>query len=432
VTRAAFHVAFLLGFLIFGAAACGGASHTVSSRESQEVVDQDTTLTSESSPRVVEETALKQPPPPPPPPPPPRFVLGHPSVRGKIFFADELLPVLEAVEKKLGEDGVEVVSSKQVLVEREIVRSGKLPGGKTCQRLPDPLNVSQGLHQAQVAEIKIYCDESSCVLSINSPKVGFQRALVLSANSDELVVKWAEEIVAKDWSSVSIPEIEEFTPELGRVRAPYLVPSNIEGVLEKDPAKALQRAASLAHRCEKQSASEDPLGQRYLLEIDPNGKVARCESERPDLMTPGVHSCTCNALKRQVRYPRAKKGEPVRRSSMNLHVKAKDTDETRARNSRVELQFSASDDPIAHLGFSTIPVTKMARCADMVNQETEVGISLEIAGQGEHVAHSTRWVGDVPENVKACVKELVREVRMTCPANDRATVKGKMVLRAPN
>ncbi|QED29034.1 hypothetical protein FRD01_17670 [Microvenator marinus] len=344
-----------------------------------------------------------------------RVVVATPRARGVVLFESELEFLRGALESRLQADDLfEIKDHSELEDEMKVLKKGKLPNQKACKVLPDPFLAAAGFEGVNVVWPSLVCGAEKCTLKATSgPQT---RIYELSANPEN----WAEELtsaaaVAKE------AEVEGTSVELGKYKEPYLVVEDIDGTWDESFQKPLQRAAKQARRCD-----EGP--DRFLVSIAESGKVNSCESDRRHTRKPKSEDCFCKALKR-VRFPKVEKKSGERRFSGHLKVLAKKENEARAQSKRAELQLLSSDDPIAHLNSIHLNEKNLRKCADLTEAPTEVGFILEVAGQGEHVAHSTSWTGEVSPELKSCVKGLLRGVTMDCPATERATVRGRIVLR---
>lgn len=342
-------------------------------------------------------------------------VVATPRARGVVLFESELESLRGALESRLQEDELfEVKDHSELDDEIKVLKKGKLPNQKACKVLPDPFLAAAGFEGVNVVWPSLACGAEKCTLKVTSgPQT---RIYELSASPEN----WAEEL--KSAATVSKEaEVSGASVELGKYKEPYLVVEDIDGIWDESFLKPLQRAAKQARRCD-----ESP--DRFLVAIDESGKLSSCEADRRHTRKPRSEDCFCKALKR-VRFPKAEKNSGERRFSGHLKILAKKENEARAQNRRAELQLISSDDPIAHLNSVHLNEKNLRKCADLTEAPTEVGFILEVAGQGEHVAHSTSWTGEVSPELKSCVKGLLRGVTMDCPATERATVRGRIVLR---
>lgn len=361
----------------------------------------------------------------------PLLIVTNPTATGVTLFADELAPLRGALAEALAKT-YDVVPLETVNQDVKNARNNTLPNGKQCARIPHPILISHALHEhSSLTDSVVMCGEAGCELRIQSQDNRVRMHTKLSApapnDSPEATVdRWVQELKDRPLEQtrrVEAPLNKPLVASVKRSKKPRVVGLVDPSVLwTKDLGKPLQASLKAIQRCKSKHPTINPK-DRYMMSINAGGKVDRCETENADHHRSDGFDCVCDALKKNVRFPKAKKGE--RRAAMSVFV-----DSGKEQLPWVSLEFQSSDDKVAHLATDIIPNEALAECMAPLGTDFEVGVTMEVAGQGEHIAHSTSWttVGkrNVPDSVKTCLKPILRSAHMTCPWNERATVRGKV------
>lgn len=361
----------------------------------------------------------------------PLLLVTNPTATGITLFADELAPLRVALADALAKSH-DVVPLKTVTQEVRNARNNTLPNGKQCARTPHPILISHAIHEgSSLTESQVMCSELGCELRVQSQdnRVRMHTKLSLPTANDSpetIVARWVEELAERPLEQTRRLDVPLTKPVVATVKRSQK--SRVVGFVDPsasltDLGKPLQAALKAVERCTSRYPTINP-EDRYMVSFNTSGKVDRCESERLDQHSSPGFDCVCEALHKNLRVPKAKKGESARRAALSLFV------DSGREHPRVSLKFQSSDDKVAHLATDVVANEELARCMAPLGSDFEVGVIMEVAGQGEHVAHSTSWttVGkrEVPDSVKACLKPILRAAQMTCPWNERATVRGKV------
>ncbi len=362
-------------------------------------------------------------------------------VHGRVLFAGELEPVADALAEILGRHGYRVVAPAKVRALWSEARAGRLPGlDFVCEAAPPPARLVDALHPgASRAEADTRCDHEACTLTLVVLHGDAERArYVAKLPPEQDPATWAEGLRGGALRPVEPPPADEdrglAVGGLG-VAGPPGPRARIHGVVQSGPwvydldsERFQPRAAELLGCREPGAVWRDWWEQPFQIEIDPMGRVSRCEPQHPDHLPPPGFSCRCEVLRRM----EFGIGTPGRRAAFSLHVadRRDATAETLARSAA--LVSARADDPTATLGTNALPPEALERCLAPVAaplEPVEVPVRFEIGADGRVREHAADWPAALPPAAAACLDGALAGARFNCPLSGAASVEARVALR---
>lgn len=381
-------------------------------------------------------------------PSPQRVWLEPPVVVGRVFFADELEPLTDAIAEVLGDVDAgrfEVTSPSELRTLQKQLRAGQVPGVEgRCEVVPPPMVLYSHLNaDVASADVRVECGDD-CELTVEveaSDEDGsamrdeptrFSARLPARGTVEEWVAslrKGGLDAARRESRAGGLGIMTGHTSGLAKghydVQVSDVVtegtwPTALDAVLLKPHARAL-------HDCEKQGGPRrDAWQQPFVIEVGETGKVQRCEAKYQHRLDPPGFACRCQVLSR-ASFGKAAAG---RRAQLGLRTfLGGELDAASGYTTSVTMQLKSTD-PSAMFAMGSLDMDEIRSCLAAARQPMEVEVPLSVVvGADGKVAHSTvDWPSSLAPGVKTCLSRTVAAARFSCPLSGESTVSGSMTL----
>ena len=377
----------------------------------------------------------------------PARVHGH-----KVWFADELAPIADAVAEvlarpKLG--GYRVIPNQEMRRLWADAQRGQLPGRKEiCEAGPPPVLLGAIVHpNALWGSVEVRCEKSVCKLAVDlfrrEPSKKGERhdtkvaRLGAALPNSEDPSQWAERI-RKTGMKPRPPEREmggligtlggEDPPSPGVHVAVVGVEQSGNWAYTLDSEVFAPKAKEL-HACvPEKRVWRDWWAQPLLIEVNPDGRLSRCEFPYPDHLPPPELRCQCNVLG-GVGF---RTGAAQRRASFELQTTAggkRPVEDGYSRNGY--LGEKLSDDASAILGTDEVDNRDVIHCMSPIRSalgDVKVPLRFSVGADGRASDARATWPSSLPPTVTTCLDSVLRAARFNCPLSGHAEVSTTLIL----
>jgi hypothetical protein len=379
----------------------------------------------------------------------PARVFGH-----KMWFADELEPIADAVAEVLARSkhgGYRVIPNQEMRRLWADAQRGQLPGRKEiCETPPPPALLGEIVHPGALwASIEVRCEKSACQLAVDvfrrEPTQKGERRTTTVARlgadlpSREDPVKWAGRIrrkgikprpPAREAGGLGLlGTLEgEGRPRPGIRVSVTEVQQSGTWAYTLDSSVFAAKAKAL-HACvPEKRVWRDWWVQPMVIEVNPDGRLSRCELAYPDHLPPPEHACQCQVLGGVGFRP----GAAQRRAAFELRTIA--PDQPAAADAYVRNAYlgrKQADDPSAILGTGEISNADLIRCLSPIRSavhDLRVPVRFSVRDDGQTSGVRRTWPDSLSPAVTACLDGVLRAARFNCPLSGKAEVRGDLFI----
>lgn len=367
---------------------------------------------------------------------------------GQVWFADELQPVEDAVAARLEQAGLRVVDPAMLRRLRAEVRRGALPGRPArCATPPAPARVTQAyLRGASAAELELLCDDGRCelVLQVFDPRPDggrgpVRRRFEASVPGRSSPRVWVHLVRTGAMREVPLPEplgIGGLGIAGGERRTGLVVslryPRHAGPWTEKLDSAVLEPHKEALHACRTAGGRwMDTATPTYVIAVDRDGRITRCEDDAPDRVPSPTFSCRCEVLRTQVRLPRGGPGRRARFGIGTVVIEDRPRGPPDPMYRSLFVTEKRSADPTAALGASPIDFRDVQACLKPHTErlgEFEIATRFEVTEDGRVRRHNADWPAGVPTTLRACLEGVLAKSRFTCPTRAPASVDATLKL----
>lgn len=364
-----------------------------------------------------------------------------------VYFPDELIPLEDAVAEALAKPssgGYDVIPNATVRTLWANAQRGQLPGVPVvCDYPPPPDRLTGAVYpDAGRADVHLDCKKKVCALTVNVTRPPFYvegvtpelALLTATLPAGASPVEWAATIRKKGLKKEPPPKQRMSKLLLVRDTPPPGLYVNVEDIatsglwsppLTVEAFDPLRESFKACHR--KATPSADWFGQPLILELDPSGKVSRCEMALPQHLPLGPESCECDALRAHAWAPTLKS----RRAQltivfMEFSESGPDDQPLRA----VDFDWSAPSDPTTKLGTAAREIARAQVCLEGLQElpAHTFKIPMKIGPDGHVRSYEATWTNDLPRKTQTCLDGVLKQVRFNCPLSGAADINASLTL----
>lgn len=355
-------------------------------------------------------------------------------VGGPILFADEQLPLVDAVAGALQKQGFRAIGNAEVRAEWRSLQSGHLPDGRVCAAVPPPsLFTAATRPGASQADTRVECEAGVCTLSVIVEKRVDdepQEVARFTAKLPADAASWPKTLQATGLTRVAPPQ-DEGGFGLGGIAAQKItllsVRTNGTWVQPIDESLFEPHYAALASCSDGKPRWRDWWSQPFVLQVDAQGKIERCEPEMPDHLPPPSFACVCDVM----RGMSFGAGSASRRATFDLLVfRARPASVADKYRRDVSLSKKQADDRTAILGSGVLDDDAARACLGGVEPfgPIEVPVRFEVDAQGKVREHAVVLPAGLPAVSTQCLHAQLAAAQFDCPVSGRATVTATLEL----
>jgi hypothetical protein len=361
---------------------------------------------------------------------------------GPILFADERAPVVDAVAAWFSAhpgEGLRPISPPEVRALWSDVQRGKLPGrAEVCSAPPPPAMLTEHVYaHASRAGVGVTCAQT-CTLEVVVERTDLPGAAASEASTRE-IARFAASLPLdpQGWPAAvaSLHRVEPPTDDeiglgglLGGGSGVQVVVYDVErtGTWSKAIDNALlQPVAMRFDACDRNAPRwRDWYGQPFVVEVDAQGRVGRCEPPYPDHLPTPSFACACAVLRDVDFGP----GSAPRRASFSATVVRTRSGPAPATYPSAGLEGATADDPTALLGRGQLDDPAVAACLGDVPAPVDVSIptTFEVDAGGRVTKHAAAEWPKAIARAKDCLEKELAAAQFDCPLSGRAHVRASL------
>lgn len=365
-----------------------------------------------------------------------------------VWFPDELTPISDAVAEVLSRaeyGGYRVIPNQDLRAFWSSVQNGQLPGvSLTCDTPPPPAELAEIVHAGSLrASIDVDCEEQGCRLEViviepGAPGTGGQRDeelawLVTDLPPDDTPVQWAERIRRRGLRPEPPPD-DGRGGLVGGIMWPGAAPgiyAEISWVTQSGTwayelqSSFFQPVAAALDACEQAGGVQRDSWGRFVLAVNAEGRITRCEHADPDHLPRPGFACQCDVL-HSMDFG---KGAADRRASFDLSVTVRlaRTQPKSPFYHSIHLTDLSADDPSAVLGNENVSGRELVACIEPISAnlgEVDVPVRFRAGPDGRVVEARADWPPSIPASAAVCIDKVLEKTGFSCPLSGQATITG--------
>lgn len=328
----------------------------------------------------------------------------------RIYLQRERVEIARAVAEFLAHAGFDVVPEAELERLARVAREGRSLATDEVCGVPAPPNrlFEQELAEVQPAVAFVSCT-STCNLVV---RVGdsdhWDAALTLYPTP-------AQVIAAAKHLRRHAPRAEKYAGLVGRDSGALGVALDVtmNGAWTTDPKRAIETQRAAIDACAS-DVRRDYVASNIVLEVDPSGAVAACESENTNALPPPGFDCLCQALGK-VDFARGKAARRLRLDPWHQLAKRRRDNGTVAT---VEIRDLASKDPSVLWSNTGVSNHALAACIPgglaIPSAWQTLPVQWHVASTGRVTLVRAAALG-APADVQHCFETVLRTATFACP-----------------